>query len=247
MPYDKARLGEYFDDFAGLAGTMEERPKERDNVGAGFKGADKISGSYSVLNNLEKDNDNSVDGAAYLRARLLDLFIGDWDRHSDQWKWAGYKNNGKTVWVPIPRDRDHAFSRQDGVFSWIITKVIPRMTGFGPKYPSIKNLSFSGRPLDRRLLSGIDRAAWDAVTNDVKLKLTDQVIHEAVMKMPPPMYDKEGARLESDLKARRDLLGKASEELYRALCRRCGCLCKQQVRVCEGSPSGGWQRRDSNF
>ena len=214
LPYDKARLGEYFDEYAGLAGTIEERPSESELAGAGFKGADKISGTYTVFNNLEKDNDNQVDGAAYLRARLLDLFIGDWDRHSDQWKWAGYKKEGKTVWIPIPRDRDHAFSRQDGVYSWIITRVIPWMTDFGENYPNIKNLSLSGRPLDRRLLSGIDRVEWDGVTADVKQKLTDQVIHEAVMKMPPAMYDKEGARLERELLARRNLLEKASVELY---------------------------------
>ncbi len=214
LPYDKAGLGEYFDEFAGLAGTIEERPDESESAGAGFKGADKISGTYAVFNNLEKDNDNQVDSAAFLRARLLDLFIGDWDRHSDQWKWAGYKNDGKTVWVPIPRDRDQAFSRQDGIFSWIITRVVPRITDFGPNYPSIKNLSFSGRPLDRRLLSGIDRAKWDAVTIEIKQKLTDQLIHDAVMKMPPAMYDKEGARLERELRARRDMLEKASGELY---------------------------------
>lgn len=253
LPYDKARLGEYFDEFAGLAGTIEERPNESEDVGkAGFKGADKISGTYTVFNNLEKDNDHKVDGAAYVRARLLDLFIGDWDRHSDQWKWAGYKKDGKTVWLPIPRDRDHAFSRQDGVFSWIVTRVVPRMTGFGPKYPNINNLSLSGRPLDRRLLSGIDRAEWDAVTTDVKQKLTDQIIHDAVMQMPSAMYAKEGARLERELRARRDLLEKASGELY--------LLCAEDVNLYASNkpeyakvhrmPNGGIEvavfKRDSN-
>jgi len=214
LPYDRALLGEYFDEFAGLAGTIEERPNESDLPGGGFKGADKISGTYAVFNNLEKDNDNQVDGAAYLRARLLDLFIGDWDRHSDQWKWAGYKKEGKTRWLPVPRDRDHAFSRQDGVFSWLVSKAVPRITGFGPEYPEIKNLSMSGRPLDRRLLSGIGRGEWDAVADDVQQKLTDQVISEAVRQMPPAMYEKEGARLESELRMRRDLLKKASTELY---------------------------------
>ena len=33
---------------------------------------------------------------------MLDLFIGDWDRHSDQWKWAGFKSEGKTLWLPVP-------------------------------------------------------------------------------------------------------------------------------------------------
>jgi hypothetical protein len=214
LPYDKGALGEYFDEFAGLAGTIEERPTESDIAGAGFKGADKISGTYAVFNNLEKDNDNHVDEAAYLRARLIDLFIGDWDRHSDQWKWAGYKKEGKTRWVPIPRDRDHAFSRHDGVFSWIITKVMPRMTGFKSTYPSVKHLTLSARHLDRRLLSGIDRAEWDAITRDVQEKLTDSVISEAVRKMPPAMYEKEGAQLEHDLRMRRDLLKAASHELY---------------------------------
>ena len=219
LPYDKVHLGEYYDEFAGLAGTIEERPVESDTPGMGFMGADKISGTYALYNNLEKDNDNSLDSAAYLRARLMDIFIGDWDRHSDQWKWAGYKKDGKTRWVPIPRDRDQAFYHADGIYARIIAKAAPRMTGFGPNYPAIKHLSSLGHPLDRRLLSGISWPEWEAITRDLEQRLTDKLIHEAVMQMPPAMYQKEGAQLESDLRSRRDQLQKVSHEFY-LLCAR---------------------------
>lgn len=214
MPYDKVLLGQFHDEFAGLVGTIEEHPEESSVPGAGFKAADRISGTYKVFDSLEDDSANRVDARAYLRARLIDLFIGDWDRHSDQWRWAGYKKDGATTWVPVPRDRDNAFSRQDGVFSWIITQIIPQIEGFGEKYPDIRYLSWSGRPLDRRLLSGIGRDEWDAVTADLQMKLTDEVIGRAVGNMPPAMYAKEGERLERDLRSRRDLLGEASSELY---------------------------------
>jgi hypothetical protein len=214
MPYDREILGEYYDEFAGFVGTIEESPEAGEVPGSGFMGADVVSGTYKMFDNLEEDSANKVDSRAYLTARLIDLFIGDWDRHSDQWRWAGYRRDGLTTWVPIPRDRDNAFSRQDGVFSWIIKQVIPQVEGFGKTYPDIKYLSWAGRPLDRRLLSGIGREEWDDVTRELKSKLTDDVIHLAVSKMPAAMYEKEGRLLESDLRSRRDLLDAASKELY---------------------------------
>jgi hypothetical protein len=31
------------------------------------------------------------------------MLIGDWDRHSDQWKWAEYKDGDKVIYKPIPK------------------------------------------------------------------------------------------------------------------------------------------------
>ena len=28
----------------------------------------------------------------FVRARVFDLWIGDWSKHEDNWKWAGYKD-----------------------------------------------------------------------------------------------------------------------------------------------------------
>ena len=39
----------------------------------------KSDNTGKMLNNLDKDNDNSVKGKEFLRARMLDMFLGDWD------------------------------------------------------------------------------------------------------------------------------------------------------------------------
>ncbi len=65
-----------------------------------------------------------LDEASYIRARLFDMLIGDWDRHEDQWRWASFKENGKTIYRPIPRDRDQAFSiMADGALLNFATKI----------------------------------------------------------------------------------------------------------------------------
>ena len=36
-----------------------------------------------------------VPARAYLRARLLDLLVGDWSRREDQWRWASFPQRRK--------------------------------------------------------------------------------------------------------------------------------------------------------
>ena len=215
MPYDRENLGKYYEEFAGLLGTIEEHPDENDGPENAFAGADKVVKTSSMLKRLEKDNNNIIDAKAYLKARLMDLFVGDWDRHSGQWRWAGYKEGDKTLWKPIPKDRDNAFSRQDGVFSWVITQVIPHIEGFGYDLDEVYFLSWSGRPVDRRIFPLLNRSEWESITLELRGLLTDQLINDAVHQMPPAMYAKEGERITRDLKVRRDLLVEASDELYR--------------------------------
>ncbi len=214
MPYDRQSLGKYYDDFAGLLGTIEEHPDENDGPENAFAGADRVVKTYTMFDSLQKDNHNRVDAEAYLTARLIDLLVGDWDRHTGQWRWAAFKENGGRVWKPVPKDRDNAFSRQDGVFSWVITQIIPQIEGFGDDLDEVYFLSWSGRPLDRRIFPVLSREAWVRTTKQLLDVLTDERIENAVRQMPPSMYAREGARLVHDLKARRDLLGEASLELY---------------------------------
>jgi hypothetical protein len=69
-----------------------------------------------MLDALNKDNDNSVDSSEFFRARLLDLFLGDWDRHEDQWRWADTKKGSEKKYFAVPRDRDQVFHLTEGVF-----------------------------------------------------------------------------------------------------------------------------------
>ena len=213
MP-DDGKLEKFREEFGGIIGMLEIQP-EADDEDDGFAGAEKIVSTYKLFNRLEEDNDEKVNATEFLKARLVDIFVGDWDRHIDQWRWARFTNNGEKVWYPIPRDRDQAFSRFDGLFPWIATESITQMNSFSESYPKIESLTWSGRYLDRRFLASIGKPQWDSVTNFVVSHINDSVIIDAVNHMPPEMYQKEGENLIRILEKRRDNLYETAEAYYR--------------------------------
>ena len=87
--------------FGNTVAMLEERDPTVD-------GTDTRS-TAKVLNKLIDENDHRADQFAVLRARLLDIMIGDFDRHFDQWKWATSDTGKGKLYYPIPRDRDQAF------------------------------------------------------------------------------------------------------------------------------------------
>lgn len=106
MPDDSLLLGEYYDEYKGLLGTLEVHPDEmQDESIESFGDADKIFGTYNLFDKLISDNDNQVDDLEFLKARLIDVFLGDWDRHTDQWRWALYKK-GKNATLNLFRETE---------------------------------------------------------------------------------------------------------------------------------------------
>ena len=79
-------------EFAGVLGFIEERPDENKDPSLAFAGALEIVSTDELYDIIEKKPGNYVDSEQFLRARLLDVFLGDWDRHRDQWRWAKVKD-----------------------------------------------------------------------------------------------------------------------------------------------------------
>ena len=214
---DNDRLGEFRATFAGILGMIEEHPSAGDEDEVPFAGAEKIVKTLKLFEALEKDSESRVNSRAFLTARLLDVFVGDWDRHIDQWRWARLTENGRNVYYPIPRDRDQAFARFDGLFPWIAAMGVTQFESFYENFNNLYSLSFSGRFLDRRLLADLNKPAWDSVTAFVIGRLTDEVIDRAVRRLPPSYYEKNGTWLAAALKSRRNQLAAASETFYSQL------------------------------
>ncbi len=209
---DDERLGDFRAEFGGILGMLEENPD--DDAEEVFAGSDKIILTPKLFDRLEQDNDEQVDACDYLTARLIDIYLGDWDRHIDQWKWARFEEDGKKMWKAIPRDRDQAFCRYDGWVANLVEAYVPQIEGADETYPSMKYLTFSGRHTDWRFLSRLDRVTWDSVTNAVVARITDSVIDRAVNRLPRAMLAKAGDGLRRLLRARRDRLIDASAEYY---------------------------------
>lgn len=217
MP-DDTNLGEFRNEFAGVLGTFQEYPTRVSDTGPGFAGATEILSHLEMWSRLEASPADRVDSRTFLKARLLDLLIGDWDRHRKQWRWA--KMPGKSLWQPVPEDRDQAFCRYDGFIISVARPSLPFIVNFGNRYPRMDGLTYASRDADRYLLTDLDRLDWESIAKDLKSRMTDSVIESAVKRLPPEYYRLDGSRLEATLKVRRDHLLEASRRFYQLLARR---------------------------
>ena len=213
---DDPLLGEFKAEFANQLGTIEERPTASDD-GPSFAGAEDVVNTEDLLEKLEEEPWIRVDTRAFLTARLLDFYVGDWDRHEDQWRWALLGKGDSTRWHPIPRDRDYAFVRYDGLLMALVRHVSPKLLVFNEEYASPWAATFNGRFLDRRILNDLEWPVWDSVARALQSRLTDQVIDQAVDRLPPEYEAKNGASLRRTLRVRRDNLHRAAERYYRFL------------------------------
>jgi hypothetical protein len=213
LPDDK-RLGNFKEEFGGMVGMIEIHPDEGEEGQPGFEGAEKIVGTYKLFHRLEKKRSEKVDAREYFKARLMDNYVGDWDRHTDQWRWAKYVVDGKELWRPIPRDRDQAFPKYDGVFPSLGEMFVLQLNHFGAEFPKARNITWSGRMLDRRYLTELTKEQWDSVTAFIQSRLTDEVIGDAVNRLPIEVKKIAGDELLFKLKSRRNQLFTFSDDYY---------------------------------
>lgn len=215
---DDPKLGPFQAKYGGLFGMLEENPGKPNLEGQLFGHADKIDRSSKLFRNFYRDQKIKVDKDEFVRARLFDILIGDWSKHEDNWKWAAYKKeNGFIVYRPIPRDRDHAFSRQDGVIPWLADRRfgIPNIENFGYQFRDIQSLTFQARHMDRFLMTEAGREVFMEQAQYIQEHITDADIEAAVRRMPAETYEKSGKVVEAKLKNRLRHLQEAAEKYYR--------------------------------
>ena len=111
---DDAALGDYRAEFAGRFGMIEERPDETAQASSAFAGARQVISPTRLFERLDRGPDDRVDARAFLVARLMDILMGDRDRHRDQFRWARFNGASDSLWQPISRDHDEAFTKIDG-------------------------------------------------------------------------------------------------------------------------------------
>jgi len=218
MP-DDPRLGEFRRQFAGMVGTMEERPAAGRTGVHALAGADRIVETEEFLDSLQSGHGERLDDRGYLAVRLVDILLGDWDRHGGQYLWARFPQaGGGHLWRVLPRDRDYAFVDYDGLGPRIAHGFIPNVIHYRGTI-DLRPLLLNASQLDHRLLGAIPRTAWDSVTAAVRAELTDAEIDAAVGALPAAWRQREGARLSRTLKERRDDLPRVSASFYHIIAR----------------------------
>lgn len=207
---DDPRLGEHRKDFGNLLAYLEE--KTPDTVKKDYDTED-------VVKNLKEDNDNSVDQQALLRARILDMFVMDFDRHEGQWEWGSLDKEKGKQYYPIPKDRDQAFYINEGVLPHIAQWpwLVPQLEGLKPKAKNIKRFNFAARNLDRFFLNSLTEQDWKTAIDKFLSQMTDAVIEKALAQQPPEIQHLSVDRIIHILKERRKWLAAETMEYYRFL------------------------------
>jgi hypothetical protein len=218
MP-DDPRLGEFREEFAGMLGSLEIHPNEEEGDRPGFAGASRVADAETLLEHLEESPEHRVLARDFLRARLVDLMVGDWDRHLGQWRWARFERDGGYRWAPVPEDRDNALSSYDGLLLGLARSASPNLNPFEARYPPLFGLVENAQALDRELLSELPREAFEEAAERLRSVLTDEVIRAAVANAPAEYTALRGGELTAKLMARRDALPGAAAAFYEMLAR----------------------------
>ena len=199
-------LGKYNETYGDELYIIEERPDDGFLDVASFGKPDDIESTSDLLENIREDEEYSVDESSYIRARLFDMLLGDWDRHADQWRWARFDSKEGKVYKPIPRDRDQVFSNYDGTLLSIAKALIPparQFQTYGPELKNIEWMNIAGSKLDIALLPNATKKEWLAQASFIQENLTDAAIDDAFLKFPKEVQDETLADVKQSLKLRR--------------------------------------------
>ena len=220
-------LGDYNETLGDQLYLFEERPKGDFKSAVFFGNSRKITSFSKMLEKIESSPGHHIHQEQVLKSRLFDMYVGDWDRHDDQWRWAEFREPSHlggedwlTYYEPIPRDRDQAFFEYGGIIPNIVKMIIPQLRiwqGFGDDITNMKYFNFSAKHFDRRYLTELEKEDWLRIAREMSLCLTDEAIGEAINQLPPTIKSVKGQELKNDLVLRVPKLEEWADEYYNYL------------------------------
>ena len=213
-------LGQYYDDFAGMMVLKQLELDEDLSEFDQFGNPENVVSENTLYEHLREDNDNEFDERMFVKARLFDMIIGDWDRHDGQWGFAEFEKEEKgSLFQPIAKDRDQVFAKFDGLLPYLASRkwAIRKFSHFDEDFGDIIGLNFNGRYIDRRLLSSLEWKDWETAADSITVLLTDDVIDASVKELPTEVYSFSGAEISAKIKSRRSNIKEAAREYYEVL------------------------------
>ena len=209
-------LGNYNSQFPEELYLLEERPSGDWSEFEQFGNSDEIIGYVDLLEILREKKNHFIDQKWVLKSRIFDVWIHDWDRHDDQWRWAKFEEDDKHIYRPIPRDRDQAFYRFKGLVPWYIAAFLQKkFKTMKEDVKDVKHQSFNARNFDRFFLNQLTWQDWEEVITQLQRDITHEDIEEAIKLFPKEVLELDfDEELEHLLKARKDNLLKIGKRLY---------------------------------
>ncbi len=212
------RLGRFNETYGDKLYMFEEHVGDENKTFETFGNADDILSTSDMLLEIRDDNQAKIDEDLYIRARLFDMLIGDWDRHADQWRWSKFEQeDGTELYKPIPRDRDQAFPKYDGPIIQLLKFGVPLirpMQTYSAEVKDVKWLNHAGYYLDKTFINQTSWEDWKTQAEYLQNHLTDDVIDKAFGNLLPDVQDESIENIKASLKQRRDNMLKITRDYY---------------------------------
>ncbi|WP_026452276.1 phosphoesterase [Aequorivita capsosiphonis] len=216
VPKQKA-LGTFNKNYGDALYMIVERP-DKNFKGETFDYPDNVESTDDLLEKLHKDEKYQLNEKAFIRARIFDMLIGDWDRHNDQWRFTQHDNeDGSVTFEPIPRDRDQVYSNFDGGLLDVVRTLFNTSRQFqvyGAELKNTKWFNSAGIKLDHALIQNYGKDAWLEEAAIIQKSITDAVVDDAFKDLPKEVQDETAAEIMQKLKGRRDNIVKIAGEYY---------------------------------
>ena len=214
---DQPALDTFNAQFANDLYILEERPDGDWTDAPHLGNFKKYHSTLDVLEDLKSKKNYQVDQKAYIKARLFDVLVADWDKHHDNWRWG--KDKERKMFVPVPRDRDQALFTKHGLLNRLVISVsgLKFMQQFGHSVKSVPALTSQDRKMDRVFASDMQLQDWLEAAEYLQRQLTDSVIIQSIKQLPPEVFAISGNTIIEKLKSRRDELQVYAEAFYNML------------------------------
>ena len=216
------KLDSFNADFGDRLFWLEYEPEGDVPEFMGMPRADDYDDSEKVLEKWRDDPDTEKpDLRALARARVFDIWLGDWDRHDGQWGWIQYDTpEGGHGYYPVPNDRDNVFYGINGLYPNIVRLFEKRLQPFGPDINSVDGLTSNSAWFDYTFLHDVPEEVFVEEARALQAALTDEVIERAIRTWPASVYEHDGERIIRDLKTRRGDLVKYARKFHKVLQKR---------------------------
>ncbi len=213
-------LGKPYNEKYGNRLFLLEYETEGEENWTDYKNVYKILDTKN-LQELKEENPAqvSIDKNAFVRLRLFDMLIGDWDRHAKQWGWVVKKEGENFKAIPLAGDRDNAFFNLGGVIPGIISNknIEPEVRPFEKEIKHMPGLVY---PSDVYFLTETPLEIFIAEAKKLQDLLTDDAIADAFKVWPKNIAEQNSKEITEKIKSRRDNLVEYAKEFHRIIIER---------------------------
>lgn len=195
---------------------FEQRPDGDWSESANMGHFNDFTSTANLIIKLQENNKNIADQHTFIKARLFDMLIADWDRHEDNWRWGKRDQGATTLYIPVPRDRDQAFYTHNGK---LVDRILPIaglgfMQNFDSVVGNMKTFNVQERDMDRFFSNDMDQEDWVNAAKSLQKALTHSVIEASIRRLPPEIFAVSGEELIGKLEARREQLVEVAKAYY---------------------------------